>query len=311
MDALFKVWDLGWMVALIFGGAAVGVGAIGAMIVAGDRAAPSRARAAPIAGVVVALAALVLCSGVFTRVGRAPEQFVLVEHGGEHRLVALVQTSGRGGSMCTVRVHRSTDGRYLGGSSFMADCPGRLDGGALTIRVRPGLVLAGDLVRIDLWTGRSLGSVASAARAELGVKELRVHDVRGETARVELQDGTKRDVRVTPATTGNAVLFEGRADRSAVPGLFDGRAVGARCGGRMLVTHRSVAFGDGDDLLSAYDEVAAAPVWTIDRGRTVGSRVLGAFEEGGDCVVVGGLSGGRLAVARIGPTGAVRSLWSN
>ncbi len=307
MDALFKVWDLGVVVALIFVGAAFAFGAVAWTATSG----PSRGRAAPFAGVFLALLALFVCAGVFTRVGRTPEGFVLLEHAGNRRIAAIIASASRGGETCTVRVYRLSDGRYVGGSGFSADCPDRIDGGALALKIRPGLVLAGDLVRVDLWTGRSLGSVVSAAKKELGANDVRVLGVLGDAARVELQDGTERMVPLPAPTTRHATLFASRGEHASFPGLFDARGVGSGCAGRALVTHRSVAFGDGDDLLSAFDEGAEAPAWTIDRGRTVGARVLGAFDHGGDCVVVGGRSGGRLSVARVGPDGVVHASWTN
>ncbi|MCB9677695.1 MAG: hypothetical protein H6737_21495 [Alphaproteobacteria bacterium] len=257
------------------------------------------------------------CAGVFDRVGQAPRQAWLVERDGVLRIVSATSTSGRGGTSCGLRAY-TIDGTYVGGSRHEGGCDLTVTEGVAILHPRTGFMALGphDRVLVDLWTGRVRDRLSShLARLDLpGAGEVKVEAERRTGVQVLLQDGTHREIPWDGGPGARVVPLGSDAEHLARGDLFEAHRLSARCGGRVLVTHRSVAFGDGSDLLSAMDDPPSGePAWTLDLTALWGDRrLLGVATDGGQCLLVAGAASARLWVVRVAAeSGEVRSQWTN
>lgn len=235
----------------------------------------------------------------------------LLEREGERRIAALSQVASRGGTTCRVFTWSLPGGGWIGGAAARGACEPSADA---------AWIKQPELRPRDLWSG----AIGPPARETLeregplpGTGELRLLGFGAGGAHV--QDGSTRVV-TGPPTDGVVRL---QLPRERLPlhlaGVFDARAVDSSCGCTrepcgQLIVHRSVSFGEGPRSLSLLFEDSGDPrlMWSRTTAELfeADGPVYGAFADGDDCLVIGGRSGDRIALARVNrQTGAVTERW--
>lgn len=243
------------------------------------------------AGLLVASLAIVWLA---TSDGR-PVRVVVLEREGERRVavVSLMQGS-KGGSTCFVGTWTLPGGRKVGRTALpYGDCsPASGTAEILWLDERRGWLFwrTRNPVAVDLWTGRPRLDVLSALGPLPGNGEVKIHRPLEDSVQVDLQDGTTRTVRVAPLEPPVSSHFMEKTRQPVeIPGLFQAQALGGDCGCApscgTLVLHSSVAFGEGERLLSLVRE--GKPAWTEPADDLIGGELLGTIGVGGECVAVG------------------------
>lgn len=244
-----------------------------------------------VAGCATFLLGFTLLSAGYQSFGVRTEGLHVVRLGDMTRLATVHRAKTNAGGHCRIRVF-DLDGRYVGGTQVDSTCGGELAGGRLVLPTDGGLFSDRDVLVIDLWTGRRLGWLSERVAGPH-----RLLATGRDAAQVQYADGRTTEVPWPADAGATAERVPDRTTRAHDDPRFDAQRLETPCGDRMMIRHRSVAFGDGSTLLSAHRADKADALWTTDLTAAWGDlQLLGVVEHAGRCFAVGGAWGGNVEV---------------